>query len=203
MMFRAFDVKSGMYNLTQQLWIAIHQSKPELIPELIAKGADTEKTDGQDMNALMKAVLDFRGKSEIKREIIEKLLLNKANPNATFKGIGWYLAGIAADPGATPLMLLLFREPDFTKETKEMADLLLQHKADINRATENTKFTVLHYANALMKPEWIKYLEERGADKTAKNFAGLVPNQVYGETIKHASMIVPGYKRPSFNHSQR
>lgn len=176
--------KINEYELTQQLKIAMYNGKIELISKLIKQGANTAQRDSFSTHTvLMSAIIDFNGKTDIKYKIIEELLKNGADPNAGLDARNLYICRIPLDAGATPLMLLLVRDPDFSKETRDIAELLLAHKADINRATESVKNTILHYANALDKSTWIDYLEKHGADKNAKNHAGLIPSEIRGKSV--------------------
>src|SRR4029079_255954 len=134
--------KANEYELTQQLKIAMYNGKTESISKFIKQGANTKQRDSfSTYTVLMSAIIDFNGEADIKYKIIEELLRNGADPNAVLDTRSLYICRIPLDAGATPLMLLLVRDPDFSKETKDLADLLLANKADINIATESVKDT--------------------------------------------------------------
>jgi ankyrin repeat protein len=63
----------------------------------------------------------------------------------------------------------------------ELAEILLQHGADIN-TTDSQKETPLHWAYLEEMIDMIKYLVEHGANAELQNEDGLQPHQMNGSS---------------------
>ncbi len=150
------------------LHIAIYHYPPDVIRQILGKGADVHAEDKDDITPLHCAMLV----EEKNYENIELLLKNKANPNAVDKD------------GRTPISCLVYWNSSYHKErnydfVKTVVKLLLKNKANINHQDACGE-TLLHYlcrhkGESKEKRDLITFLIDNGADPNMQNNDGKTP----------------------------
>ena len=144
-------------NGSTALNLAVEFELLDIVKILLENGADPNIPDVHKVPAIFRAV------EANLYEIAKELLKNKANPNV------WDIHGYS------PICMAVIQNPN-----TNILKLLLDHGADINdklKLPEGTH-TPLHQAVWQLNAVFIKYLLEKGADYTIKNFQELNPLQL-------------------------
>ncbi|KIW76545.1 hypothetical protein Z517_08989 [Fonsecaea pedrosoi CBS 271.37] len=97
------------------------------------------------------------------------------------------------DEGDAPLSLAVrekHRDPAVREKQRSVAELLLNHKADIN-STDSNGHTLLHYAVKCESPDFVRTLLSHGCKMETKDHAGKYPLQYVMEmhSSKEASSL--------------
>jgi len=142
--------------------------------QLIKSGIPIDSTDEEGDTALDWAIYGHQ------IDVVRKLIEMGADVNHADRPSGY-------QSGYTPLMYTAkalrgrkLQDPETMAVRNEIARLLIQHGADVNRATklgseDKGGETALHFAVKNQNPQLIRILLAAGADKNAKNDQGYTP----------------------------
>lgn len=154
---------------TPPLFKAVYTVETAEVKRLLAEGADVNVAD---KNGVTPLIIAAARDEEIVRDLLQKGADVNAATTVSFKHKGEIIV-----QGVTPLMTAL------AKKKPKIADMLLQHGADVNKKTVNGS-TALMIATGNEDPEMVRTLLKKGADP---NVAITTAFEFEGETVQAGS----------------
>jgi len=158
----------------QNLIDAAYDGDAAKCQQLIKSGVPIDGTDEEGDTALDWAIYGH------KTEAVRKLIELGADVNHTDRRPGYQTGFTPLMYTATPLRGRKFHDPETMLVRNQIAQLLIQHGADVNGATkfgseDSGGQTALHFAVMNENPELVRMLLAAGADKNAKDQRGHTP----------------------------
>lgn len=198
----AFSMVAG----STALHIAASTLQPQVIFELLARGADAKVKDESERTALWVVLEKAKGAgSDLKRvkECVEMLIHHGADPNETQSDTGLTVLMVLAKIGCAPALKVLLKvltDEWTTEQCHDTSRQLMAGRVAINSKC-NQGFTGLHYASQAASVECVLELLEYGAMPNCRDKRNNTPLH-YAATLALAHFLVSNGARLDMKNDQ-